>query len=145
MAPRLKVYIAGPITKGDLKHNLDQATAAFVALAKAGLAPFCPHWSAYSKPVKTDEDPETGERRVYCHATVSGNDEMSHEDWMGVDLPWVAASDAVLRLPGESSGADRETIHAGACGIPVFHSVYDVVAWAKTFRPSDIDPHPAAA
>jgi Rrf2 family protein len=34
---RKRVYIAGPISKGDLAHNINQATAAFVALAKAGL------------------------------------------------------------------------------------------------------------
>lgn len=27
---RVRVYIAGPITKGDLAHNVNQATAAFV-------------------------------------------------------------------------------------------------------------------
>ncbi|OWK34349.1 hypothetical protein FRUB_10320 [Fimbriiglobus ruber] len=55
----------------------------------------------------------------------------THEDWMGVDLPWVAVSDAVLRLPGLSTGADLETAEAMGRGIPVFHSVADVIAWAN--------------
>jgi hypothetical protein len=119
---RKRVYIAGPITKGDLCHNVDQATAAFVALAKAGFAPLCPHWSVYSKPAFRFHG------NVFCKATADGNDKMSHADWIGADLPWVAVADAVLRLPGESTGADMETAHAREHGIPVFTSVAELVA-----------------
>jgi hypothetical protein len=128
---RKKVYIAGPISKGDLCHNINQATAAFIALVKAGFAPLCPHWSVYSKSPfygweKDMEIVGCGES-LLCEATAMGNDEMTHEDWMRIDLPWVAASDAVLRLPGESTGADRETAHAREHGVPVFGSVGEVV------------------
>lgn len=133
---RKRVYIAGPISKGDLCDNVNRATAAFVALAKAGFAPFCPHWSVYSKPasrwVNAYDDRRTGkrvtERIVKCDATVTGNDEMTHADWMGVDLPWVAVSDALLRLPGESAGADLEESCARENGVPVFHGVAELVA-----------------
>lgn len=127
-----RIYIAGPISRGDLAHNVNQATAAFVALAVAGLAPFCPHWSVYSKPCKRVpitgyESPDVIRTDVVCVATVSGNDEMTHADWLNVDLPWVQVADAVLRLPGESAGADREVEFARACGVPVYHSVREVV------------------
>lgn len=138
---RKRAYIAGPISKGDLCHNLNQATAAFVALAKAGFAPLCPHWSVYSKPAtkrtethfEADCECEDGwvevdTVRVTCEATAMGNDDMQHADWMGVDLPWVAASDAVLRLPGESVGADMEVACARERGIPVFETVEALVA-----------------
>lgn len=125
----MRVYIAGPISKGDLCHNLNQATEAFVTLAKAGFAPFCPHWSAYSKPAFRDVLPGGSGPAVLCEATVSGNDRMTHADWLNVDLPWVEVSDAVLRLPGESAGADREVSHALALRIPVFYSVAELVAW----------------
>lgn len=118
---RKRVYIAGPISKGDLAHNVNQATAAFVALAKAGFAPFCPHWSVYAKPCAWSHFGDG--LRVECVATWNGNDDMTHADWMGVDLPWVAASDAVLRLPGESTGADLEVGCAIEHGIPVYFSV----------------------
>jgi hypothetical protein len=126
---RPRVYIAGPISKGDLLHNIDQATAAFVELAKAGLAPFCPHWSAYSKPAT-----RAGNGSVWCYATVSGNDEMKHADWLGVDLAWVDVADAVLRLPGESAGADQETERATARGIPVFQTTDQVIEWSRQPR-----------
>jgi hypothetical protein len=124
---RKKVYICGPISKGDLCHNINQATAAFIALAKAGFAPLCPHWSVYAKPCATYWEQYAGVQRTYCYATAMGNDEMTHEDWMQIDLPWVAASDAVLRLPGESTGADRETAHAREHGVPVFGTVSELV------------------
>lgn len=118
---RKRIYIAGPISKGDLAANINQATDAFIELAQQGFAPLCPHWSAYSKPVyQIGSD-------VYCLATRSGNDRLSHADWMGIDLPWVAVADAVLRLPGESTGADREVEEATRRGIPVFTSLDDLL------------------
>jgi hypothetical protein len=50
---------------------------------------------------------------------------------MLIDLAWVEVADAVLRIPGESSGAEREVAHALHHGKPVFTSVEDVLAWAK--------------
>lgn len=122
---RRMVYIAGPISKGDLAHNINQATDAFAKLARAGLAPLCPQWSAYSGEAKLSA---TG-GSVYAVASAVGCG-LSHADWLAVDLAFVARSDAVLRLPGESVGADMETALARERGIPVFDSVADVIAWA---------------
>ena len=128
-----RIYIAGPISNGCLCANINQATAAFVELAKAGLAPFCPHWSVYSKPA--DKVPGSAfTDRVFCEATVEGNPAMGHADWIGIDLAWVEVSDALLRLPGLSKGADMEVAHAILHEIPVFHSVAEVVAWSNRER-----------
>jgi hypothetical protein len=126
---RARVYLAGPITKGDLAHNINQATAAFVELARAGLAPLCPHWSCYSGPALVR--PETGS--VFAYASAAPND-LRHDDWLAVDLTWVEAADVVLRLPGESTGADQECRHANARGIPVLSTVAQVVSWAEQTR-----------
>lgn len=133
---RVRVYIAGPITKGDLAHNVNQATAAFVALAKAGYAPFCPHWSVYeNEAVRGYVAAPDGQlsKHVYAVASVNGNPAMSHEDWIGVDLAWVEAADALLRLPGESAGADAERDHAMIRGIPVFYSLDALMTEADRF------------
>jgi hypothetical protein len=122
---RKRVYIAGPITKGDLAHNIRQAEAAFYALLKAGLAPLCPHWSCYGSGPQV-----TTFGTVYATAAAV-HPGTTHDDWLDADLPWVAVSHAVLRLPGESSGADKEVALAGSLGIPVFDSVDAVVAWLK--------------
>lgn len=115
---RQRVYIAGPITKGDLAENINQATRAFLALVRAGFAPLCPHWSAYAGGAIVH--PSTGSVYALAERLPVGT---THEDWMGVDLPWVAAADAVLRLPGESVGADREVVEAKRLGIPVFYDL----------------------
>lgn len=122
------VYIAGPITKGDLAHNINQGTDAFVALAQSGVSAFCPMWSCYSG------------RAVSVGGVVvavghPNPNELTHAEWCGLDLAWVARSDAVLRLPGESTGADLETAHAVKCGVPVFHSTHELLAWANSSSP----------
>lgn len=101
---RPRIYIACPISTGNLADNVNAASAAFLALVQAGFAPFCPAWSVYSG---------------FAHGTMmedncigfgspAGMEGMSHEIWLEVDLAWVEASDLVLRLPGASVGADRE-------------------------------------
>lgn len=129
---RLRIYIAGPISKGDLAHNVNQATDAFVALAKAGLAPMCPHWSVYCKPaVIKPEYAIPYPKQVWCKATADGNDRMSHEEWLGIDFAWVEVAHAVLRLPGESRGADAEVWFAANRLIPVFGDMKSLLEWAE--------------
>jgi hypothetical protein len=135
---RKRIYIAGPISLGNLAENVNRATAAFVSLGKEGLAPFAPAWSVYSKPCSTvtrliavaDTD-VLDPTQCVCIGTRNGNSEMVHSDWLDIDLAWVSVADAVLRLPGESKGADTEVAHARSLGIPVFQSVEEVIAWAK--------------
>lgn len=111
MSDRFRIYVAGPISKGDLRHNVQQARDAGGQLLKAGFAPFVPHLSCYW----AGDTPEV---------LPSGT---THEDWLGMDLPWVAVSDAVLRLPGESKGADAEVALARQLGIPVYHEVLSLI------------------
>lgn len=46
-----------------------------------------------------------------------------YEYWMTQCFAWVRRCDALVRLPGESSGADREAALARELGIPVFDGV----------------------
>jgi hypothetical protein len=102
---KTRVYIAGPMTKGNIAENLRQAKRACVALIKAGYAPLCPQLTQYIDP-----------GGIFPHQT-----------WADVDLPWVAVSHAVLRLPGESKGADQEVACARSRGIPVFDHLSDLL------------------
>jgi len=86
-------------------ENLDLAISAARALIDAGFAPFTPHLSYHIDPVE----------------------EIPHDTWMTIELPWVAVADAVLRLPGESLGAEIETAEAMRLGIPVFSTIADLV------------------
>jgi len=106
---RLRVYISGPITKGDRVVNFAQACKAQQRLILHGFAPLNPmltmmHPAAWS---------------------------ISHDDWIAVDLPWVEAADAVLRLPGKSSGADQECSCAMECAIPIFRTIAELLCWRR--------------
>lgn len=46
-----------------------------------------------------------------------------YSDWIQIDLEWVAVCDCVLRLEGESTGADGEEEYALELGKPVFKSI----------------------
>jgi hypothetical protein len=106
MKRRLRVYIAGPYTRPDPCANTHRAIAAADRLWDAGFIPFVPHLSHFW---------HTMSPRPY-------------EDWLAYDLEWLRCCDVVLRLSGESSGADREVREAEALGIPVYHSVEGLAA-----------------
>lgn len=126
------VYVAGPITNGPLDGNIRQACEAGMRLLKAGLSPHVPHLSCFM-----------GARQLYEGGIFSPfylaevlPEGTTHEDWYGVDMPFVRRSDCLLRISGESKGADMEVAEAMRCGIPVFHTVEDVLTWAA-WRPAD--------
>lgn len=110
---RRKVYISGPISLGHLPTNVQTAVEAGLQLLAAGFAPLIPHLTCYANC--------DGSQVVLPRGT-------THDDWIDADLPWVAAADGVLRLPGESLGADREVERARSVGIPVFGSIQAVLA-----------------
>lgn len=99
----MKVYVSGPYTKGDTCVNTHRAVAAGNQLLDCGHAPFVPHLSHF------------------WHTMTP----RSYEDWMFIDLAFLATCDAVIRLSGESSGADREVARAHELGIPVYNSVVE--------------------
>lgn len=92
------VYIAGPYTRGDPVVNVRSAIDAADALAVAGLAPFCPHLNMVW-------------HLAHPH---------SPDFWYAVDLRVLRSCALVLRLPGDSSGADEEVAEARRLGLPVF-------------------------
>ena len=104
---RLRVYISGPITRGDRVANFAKACSVQQRLIELGFAPLNPmltmmHPSAWQIP---------------------------HDQWVASDLPWVEVADAVLRLPGDSDGADRECEHAERNRVPVFYSMLGLERW----------------
>lgn len=137
---RKRVYIAGPLVKGDLGENIEQAVAAFVRLIKAGLAPFCPHLSCFAGDAKS-VDRRRLQYWVKADLLPRGT---TVEEWYETDLPWVDVSEALLRLPGEGKGSDGEVARAKELGIPVFYSVDKVIAWAKQ-TPSESGPSSTSA
>jgi hypothetical protein len=118
---RTRVYVAGPISKGDLQHNVDQAREASVRLIKAGYAVFTPQLSVFM-----------GGNDMEKNGVGPMNAGISHRDWLEMDHSWVGISHAVLRLPGESVGADQEVSWALAEGIPVYTDINQLLSCLST-------------
>ena len=97
----MRVYIAGPYTKGDVVVNVRNAVLAADRIFDAGHLPYVPHLT-------------------HLWHTVSPH---PWEDWMRLDMEWIRACDALVRMPGESTGADLEVEQARNLGIPVFDGV----------------------
>jgi hypothetical protein len=97
----VRVYIAGPYTKGDVAQHVRNAVEAADKLLKAGHLPYVPHLTHF------------------WHLLFPG----PYEQWMALDLGWLSTCQALVRLPGESKGADIEVAEARRLGIPVFDSV----------------------
>jgi hypothetical protein len=98
---KTKVYIASPYTKGDVAVNVKRQMDMADQLMTLGYAPFAPLYSHFQ---------HMAHPRPYA-------------DWIAIDLEWVPACDVLLRLDGESSGADGEVAFARERGIPVVFSV----------------------
>jgi len=49
--------------------------------------------------------------------------------WYAYDLTFLARCDCLLRLPGESVGADNEIAYAKERGIPVFYTIDTLMEW----------------
>ena len=101
-----RIYVAGPISKGDRETNYAAAIDAADRLLVAGWNPYVPHLCHWWH-----------ERHSHTHA-----------EWMAHDFVWVAACDALVRLPGESAGADQEVALACRLGIPVYDGIEAVPA-----------------
>ena len=104
---RPTVYIAGPMTNGtgncfNMK-KVHEAIDTFFKLIEAGYAPHCPHLT------------------VFCEFMEPHR--ISYESWLDLDMTYVAASDVVFRITGDSSGADREVAYAVSLGIPVVYTL----------------------
>src|ERR1700747_1043214 len=95
------VYISGPISKPNRKKgrygkNIVPAMNMWAYLCSAGFHIYCPHLSYM----------------LSSHLVKEWGDDLSHDEWMEEDLYWLSKCDALIRLPGESPGADIEVEHA---------------------------------
>jgi len=120
----IKLYIAGPVRKGDLAENIRRATDIACAFAKLGYAIMVPQLSCYFDGPSPDDGLHYGDRGVYPQP----EGRLNASEWIAIDLAWVEVSDVLIRITGDSEGADAEVLHAEHCGIPWFcvSSVEDV-------------------
>lgn len=105
----MRVYVAGPYSKGDQIANVRAAIMVGDRLLVAGAVPYIPHLTAFWHLLSPHP----------------------YQEWLDLDLEWLRQCQAIIRLPGESSGADGEVAEAIAWGIPVFRDVETLCGWMK--------------
>ncbi len=93
------VYVAGPYTHPDPVQNTHNTIRAGLVLRDAGYCPLIPHLSLLTHIVDPREP----------------------DYWYEWDLRLLDRCDVMVRLPGDSWGADREEEYANEIGVPVFH------------------------
>lgn len=98
---RVRVYVAGPYSAGDVEANVNRAIDAWHELHERGFSPFCPHLTHF----------------------IHLRHPKHYETWLRHDFEWLEQCQALLRLPGDSPGADREMRFAVENGILVFNSI----------------------
>lgn len=105
----IKVYISSPYTIGDVAVNVKLQIDTVDILMNYGFLPFAPLYSHF--------------QHMYHPRP--------YQDWINIDLEWVSVCDAILRIGGESKGADCEVNHAKFLNIPVFYSIKELCEYYK--------------
>ncbi len=93
------IYIASPYTIGNMASNVRTQLEAAHCLLDLGHCPHAPLLNHY----------------LDIHR------QRPEEDWMAMDFAIIYRCDILLRLPGQSRGADREVAFASDHRIPVAH------------------------
>jgi nucleoside 2-deoxyribosyltransferase len=104
------VYVAGPVTKGNWMRNLRNAIDAGERITAAGFLPVIPHYSMLLELIYPDHDYNFMLYRV--------------------TLPFIKKCDYLVRIPGDSSGGDKEVEYATSLEIPVFFSIDEFLHFA---------------
>lgn len=107
-----KIYIASPYTLGDVAVNVRKQMDAADELISIGYAPFIPLLYHF-------------QHLVYPEP---------YSVWTEIDNAFVLSCDAVLRLPGESRGADAEVKIARENNIPVAYSIGELVCLMEQIK-----------
>ena len=100
----MRIYIAGPYSKGDVAVNVREAIAAGDLMLRKGHTPYVPHLTHFW-------------HMLYPH---------EYHKWLAYDKEWLRLCNAVWRIPGESPGADEEVSLANSLNIPVYYSYGEI-------------------
>ena len=104
-----RVYVAGPYgrrngnTEKECEDNVNWAIIWSRLLISRGLRPFIPHLYHYV-------------HKGWIHSP-------DENDWLELCLTWIPHCHCLLRLPGESMGADNEVARAKSYAIPIYYSI----------------------
>ena len=117
MKTKMLVYIAGPLTVGDVDQNIKNAFACATDLLSKGFNVHIPHLTMYLE-------------RYWQEPGVMGLD-FEYDDWLDMDYAILKRCDVLYRMEGESVGADREVAFAMGAKIPVFDDIIELGGYAN--------------
>ena len=100
----MRIYVAGPYTKGDVVENVHKAIMTGNNLRALGHTPFIPHLTHF------------------WHFIIQHDIEY----WYAYDMEWLEQCEALFRIAGESKGADLEVARARELGLPVYTSFLEI-------------------
>ena len=106
MSKPIKVYIAGPYSQPDPAENTRFAILFADRLLRAGYVPFVPHLTHFWHFLEPHP----------------------YRDWLDYENEWLEVCDCLLRMAGDSPGADAEAEQMRELGKPVFHTVMELAA-----------------
>jgi hypothetical protein len=95
---KIKIYVAGPYSKGDQAQNVHEALKVGDYISSQGFHVKIPHLTHFW-------------HMMFSHP---------YEFWINYDLVELAECNALVRISGESSGADGEVSHAEKLNLPIF-------------------------
>jgi hypothetical protein len=116
----MTILVAGPYRSGTnddpelMQQNLDKLGATALELFRAGHIPLIGEWLALPL-LKVAGSKEPG-------------DVIYQEILYPIAHRLIPKCDAILRMPGESSGADNDVKLANAIGIKVYYRIEDITA-----------------
>ena len=97
----MRIYIAAPYTRGDVAVNINKVFKVADRLVARGHLPYIPHWTHFWHLISPKE----------------------YSFWTAYDKTFILYwAEALLRLDGESLGADIEVLLARESFIPIYYN-----------------------
>ena len=103
----IRVYIASAYSLGSEGENVRISLECANELINEGFAPYSPLLTHFQHMIFPQD----------------------YDIWMSLDLEWLCVCDCLLRLPGESIGADNEVEFARNNSIPVFYTIQQIIEY----------------
>lgn len=115
----MTILVAGPYRSGTndnpilMQQNLDRLNDSALALFRAGHIPLIGEWLALPL--------------LKAAGSKAPGDEIYQEISYPVAHRLITKCDAILRLKGESSGADKDVEVARGLGLPIYYKLEDII------------------
>ncbi len=112
---KMLVYIAGPLTVGDLEDNIAVSMRIASKLIREGYNVILPHLNMFLQRFWEEDSDEYDDLLAW-----------GREEWLDFDFAQLEKCDALYRIAGESPGADWEVSFCKGRRIPVATGMGDL-------------------